>query len=88
METHPQEWKQADFPITLGSYGNAWIAAATFERANWSALRSPTAQDGLTPAIRKLAVDRCEKLITLYEERAQVYLKAALAVEPVDQVTA
>lgn len=72
---------QKDYPLTLGSIGNAWLDAATFERANLAAVRSPTNQSGITPAIRKLAVERCERLITLYEERAQVYLKAALSQE-------
>jgi hypothetical protein len=68
---------QRDFPFTIGFIGDAWLAAAAFERARLTELSAPTAQSGLSPQLVKESKERTEALIMTYEQRAEAHFKAA-----------
>lgn len=70
--------------MTLGKFGNAYLAAATFERARLAHVKAPTNQTGLSVQERSLAIEACERDIAKYEERAQACFKAALTREARD----
>lgn len=68
--------RQSDFgPFTAGNMGDAWLAAAAFERARLTQIISPTNTDGVSPQVRKLAQEACEADIMKYEQRAEVCFK-------------
>jgi hypothetical protein len=67
--------------MNLGQMGNAWISAAVFERNRLDRIKRRTSRDGVTPQIRRLVQEGCERDIQEYEYRAMVTLKAALVAE-------
>lgn len=74
--------KQRDFgPFTLATMGNAWLDAATFERARLKDIQCPTNQTGVSQQVRSLAIDACKADITKYETRAQATFKVAITDE-------
>jgi hypothetical protein len=76
----PQEpmLTQRDFgPLTIGNLGDAWLAAAAFERERLQRIASPTSQSGMSTEVRRLGRETCEANIMVYEERAQAHFKVA-----------
>jgi hypothetical protein len=68
-------------PITAGNLGNAWLAAASFERDRLARIKAPANQTGVSPQVRNLAIEFCEKDIKAHEERATACFKFALGEE-------
>lgn len=89
-QLQPTQLTQRDFgPATAGNLGDAYLAAASFERERLRHVAAPTNQTGVSAEVRALAKEACEQDIMRYERAAEANFKTAcLGLEEIGQKVA
>lgn len=89
-QLQPIPLTQRDFgPATAGNLGDAYLAAASFERERLRRVAAPTNSSGVSPEVRALAKEACEQDIMRYERAAEANFKVAcLGIDEIAQKVA